>query len=750
MLPYALTIFSSAFLLFQIQPLIGKYILPWFGGGPGVWTTCLLFFQLVLLAGYAYAHLSARLLRPRAQALLHGLLLLGALVLQPIIPAERWQPVGDVEPVARILLLLTATLGLPYFVLSATGPLVQQWFNRAQPGVSPYRLYALSNVGSLLALLSYPVFFEVHFTRREQAWLWGAGLLLHALACGWCAVKTSRGAGAVEEATTPAERVADERPTVGRRLLWLLWPACASVLLLATTNKMCQDVAVIPFLWVLPLALYLVSFIVAFDNPRWYSRTAYVPLLVAALAGITWALFRGTDVALPLQVGLYSGGLLVCCLVCHGELYRLRPAPSRLTGFYLTVSAGGALGGMLVGLAAPAWFDDFWELHGGLVACATLFTVVCFRDRTLAQGAIGRIVAVVLTVAAVAGLGWLLEWGNRRLGGVVPADKIAVLRWGGVALAGALALVAWRWPRSWLRSRLVVLFWLAAGTVDLTWALVVQAREDHEDMIFRARNFYGTLAVLERDRDFPEAHHVILQHGRITHGLQLRDPAQARLATSYYGPHSGIGLALAAVTHPERHVGVVGLGTGTIAALGQPGDRFRLYEINPTVIGLARTTFTYLRDSAAKVEVVRGDARLSLERETPQGFDVLALDAFSSDAIPVHLLTKEAMALYGRHLRPEGVIAVHISNRYLDLEPVVRRLAQEFGYGVATIAFEDDDESYDDLSWWDYSSTWMLLTKDKALLAKPEIRKPAEERAPSDRHVPLWTDDFASLFQILN
>ena len=349
MAAYALTIFTGAFLLFQVQPLIGKYILPWFGGGPGVWTTCMLFFQVLLLGGYAYAHFTSRWLKPRAQAIVHLVLLAAALALLPITPGDSWKPHGGGNPTLQILALLAVSLGLPYFVLSSTGPLIQQWFSRAKPGASPYRLYALSNVGSLLALVSYPFFFETHFTRKAQAGLWAWGLVAYVLCCGFCAVRlwksevrslksevqgqkpaaSSRG---IRSRDTPAPAI-NPQPSTLNHLLWLLLPACASVLLLATTNKLCQDVAVIPFLWVLPLALYLLSFIICFDSPRWYVRFPFTLALIAALGGLCWALFNGSDLSLSKQVALYCGGLFICCMVCHGELYRLKPDPRHLTGY---------------------------------------------------------------------------------------------------------------------------------------------------------------------------------------------------------------------------------------------------------------------------------------------------------------------------------------------------------------------------------------------------------------------------------
>ncbi|MGA2179501.1 MAG: hypothetical protein ABSH15_07975 [Verrucomicrobiota bacterium] len=402
---FALTIFIGAFLLFQVQPLIGKYILPWFGGGTGIWTACLLFFQALLLGGYAYAHFSSRWLKPRHQATVHLVLLATALALLPITPADAWKPTGDGNPTLQILALLTVCLGLPYFVLSATGPLMQHWFSCTHPGVSPYRLYALSNAGSLLALISYPIYFETHFTRTAQARLWGWGLAVYAVACGFCVIKLWKAQGVEcrvssdkggkseiqNQASAPLNSLSRrsvakaDQPSTFSHLLWLLLPACASVLLLATTNKICQDVAVIPFLWVLPLALYLLSFIICFDNPRWYARFPFTLALVAALGGICWAIFRGYSWPIGKLVTVHAGGMFVCCMVCHGELYRLRPDPRHLTGFYLMIAAGGALGGLFVAVIAPMIFTGYYELHIGVLLCALLFLTACLHDRNPAE-----------------------------------------------------------------------------------------------------------------------------------------------------------------------------------------------------------------------------------------------------------------------------------------------------------------------------------------------------------------------------
>jgi hypothetical protein len=693
-LAYALTIFIGAFLLFQVQPLIGKYILPWFGGGPGVWTTCMLFFQVMLLGGYAYAHFTSRQLKPRAQVIVHFLLLAAALAMLPVTPADSWKPDGRGNPTTQILLLLTATIGVPYFLLSTTGPLLQQWFARANPGVSPYRLYALSNLGSLLALVSYPFYFETHFTRKAQATLWAVGLGIYALGLALCAwgLWSWSGNAAGEASGESADQTnpqSDAAPWF-HQLLWLLLPACASVLLLATTNKLCLDVAVIPFLWVVPLALYLLTFIIAFDSPRWYRRDIFTPALILALAGICWALAEGSNWTLRKQVTIYSSALFVCCLVCHGELYRLRPDPRQLTKFYLMIAAGGALGGGFVAIGAPRIFTDYYELHWGAFVCGLLFFLVWLVRRKETEPAPSR-------------------------------------------LAAKLRMCLHYFPAL-----------LALGVLVLGAQLWKEGRKSGTDTVSTSRNFYGVLTVYEHYTNQPAEHHFLLQHGRITHGLQFVDPERATWPTTYYGEQSGVGLGIKALPSAARRIGLVGLGAGTLTAYGRSGDTLRIYEINPEVERLATNRFTYLTHCPGKVEVALGDARLTLEREPPQHFDLLALDAFSSDAIPVHLLTREAFELYERHLNTNGILAVHISNHYLDLEPVVRNLAREFHYEVAAVDYDETDEE-----WWLYSTTWLLLSRDTAKLHAPPLRDYISPPPKKEKSVPLWTDDFASLFQIL-
>jgi len=676
---YAIAIFLSAYLLFLVQPLISKRILPWFGGAPAVWTACMLFFQVALLLGYVYAHVLSRRLGRRAQGLVHLLLLAGALCFLPVYPGSGWRPASPEHPTWRIILLLGATVGLPYFVLSATSPLLQRWFSLDRPGGRPYRLYALSNAGSLLALVSFPVLLEPLLPARAQAVAWAGAFGLFAVVCGRCALRWRGRTLAAEEA--PPGDGADAPPSRGRRLFWLLLPAGGSVMLLAVTNQICLDVAVIPFLWILPLALYLLSFIICFDRERWYFRPVFWPLMLASLGGMCWVLYAGVDVSLLVQIAVYAVGLFACCMVLHGELVRLKPGPRDLTAFYLRVAAGGALGGVFVTLVAPVIFRTYLELHVGMWGgCAAAMAAFCYERRIHALRAGLRLACLAGMVAALGGLG--------------------------VALA----------------------------------ANAVHAVRGYASV---SRNFYGVLRVAEYNAHDPEKHYVNLSHGRISHGWQFTDPQKRRLPTSYYGRQSGVGLLLENI--PRRsglRVGVVGLGTGTLAAYGRRGDVYRFYEINPEVERLARRRFTYLADSAARCEVVLGDARLSLEREPPQGFDVLVLDAFTGDAIPVHLLTREAFEVYLRHLRPGGALAVHISNRNLDLRPVVRGLAEHFGLASARVDSAGDDEGITS------TAEWVVLSADAALLAKRPIQGASE--APDDSIRPiLWTDDFSNLFSIL-
>lgn len=692
---YPITIFLSAFLLFQVQPLIAKVILPWFGGGPAVWTACMLFFQMLLLAGYSYAHLVSARCSPRLLAGVHLALLAGSLAFLPVMPADAWKPTGGEVPVVRILGLLLFTIGLPYFLLSTTGPLLQESFRR-ETGQPPYRLYSLSNVGSLLALLTYPFVFEPQFTLRTQIVAWSIGYATFVALCGWCAVAFARVWRATPEPETQPRSAPAQtpRPAIGTVVLWLALATCGSVMLLATTNQLCQEVTSIPFLWVLPLSIYLFTFIVCFDHERWYHPGIFSALLAVAVLGACYATIEGNSLYLWWQLAIYSGTLFVCCMVCHGELVLAKPAPRFATLFYLMVAAGGAIGGILVAVVAPLVLTGFWEFHIGLLATVSL--------------------AIIASLA------------RSQTPMVVPR---------GVLVAGGAVVVAVA---------------IAAGLVfGRSGAAVVGNLET-------ARNFYGVLRVnVEEDAYSDNGPLRELIHGSIQHGFQYLDPEKHDWPTSYYGPTSGIGLAID--RHPRRRaaadedqtlrIGVVGLGCGTLAAYGREGDYLRFYEINPQVIRLSDKYFTFRQDTPAKVDVVLGDARIKMEQELiaelPQNLDVLAIDAFSSDAIPMHLLTKQSVELFLKHLKPDGLLCIHISNRFLELEGVVLGIAQALNYPCVKIDSEDDSAL--GLN----TATWIILTRNWEFLNDPVIAALSKPCWPTNGKPILWTDDYGSLWQVL-
>ena len=750
---YALTTFLGAFLLFLVQPLIGKYILPWFGGGPGVWTTCLLFFQTLLLGGYAYAHFTSTRLKPRTQALTHLALLGFSLLWLPIIPGAGWKPAAGDEPTLRIFLLLTATLGLPYLLLSATGPLLQRWFNLTHPDKSPYRLYALSNFASLLALVGYPFVIEPLFSRAAQARGWSVALVCFAALCGACAWQIRRANPAAAQPENPHDHAPD--PTGWQKFLWLALPAVASVLLVATTSKLCVDVAVIPFLWVLPLALYLLSFIICFDHARWYSRGVFAALLVVAGVLVCYYLSAGRHDRMVRQIAGYNAALFVACMLCHGEVYRLRPSPRHLTSFYLHLSAGGALGGLFVAVLAPLVFNDHYEFQIGYFVLAGLLAVLGLvqRSRALAIGVgagtlAGAVVLPLFFLAKAKAPGLLVQ-----LAGYGNASRVFYVeyRWwaAGVLLVLLCSLRGvFRAPAGTWHLRFAAL--PLALTALLGAAFIIQIRGRNADLLESSRNFYGTLTVRQYGQPASTSFYSVLNHGITTHGLQFARLPFSPWTTTYYGRKSGIGLLLQNTEPTEggRKFGFVGLGAGTLAAYGLPGDQLRFYEINPAVARLARERFTYLKATAAAVKVVLGDARLSLEDElahgAPQHFDVLALDAFSSDAIPIHLLTQEAFAVYLQHLKPDGVLAVHISNRYVDLGPVVAALAAQSHLHLLTIS-----ETPNKKHWWLYTSVWALLSRDASRLALADIQRAADKPGPAPAKPVLWTDDRASVVGVL-
>ena len=751
MLLYALTIVVSAFLLFQVQPVIAKIILPWFGGSAAVWTTCLLFFQLVLLLGYLYAHALVRYLKPKTQLWLHaGLLLVSAATL-PIYPRLSWKPSGTENPTMAIIFLLGLTVGLPYFLLSSTGPLLQAWYARRFQGKIPYRLYALSNAGSMFALISYPALFEPVFGTHMQAWLWSGSYVLFMILCGLTAFHSVGGGSLTEDQNV--EEV--PRPTTRQMALWVALPACASVLLLAVTNHLSQNVAAIPFLWVLPLAIYLLTFILCFEGEGWYRRNPYLQLLAVALASMSISNSVDSSGSVPIKImlPLFSIGLYTCCMVCHGELVRLKPHPRYLTHFFVMISAGGAVGGLLVGLVAPYLFRSLYELLIGLGACAILTLMVLQGDteydwfKGIMDPARILMAAWALAVAGFA----IHRWQDPIVTSVKDTIRLAISAWqpperfeeytalATLALIAAIVLVILHEGK--LRG-VMRAFTAELVALVLVGYLVIEARKLVGGYRLTVRNFYGALKVRDSGSASDLGAVRTLTHGTINHGEQFLHPTKRNLPTTYYGPNTGVGIAIREEQKRGAiRVGVIGLGTGTLAAYGREGDYYRFYEINPLVPGIARGQFFFLPDCKAKVEIALGDARLSLEREADEHFDVLAVDAFSSDSIPVHLLTKEAMLLFFRHLNPNGLLAVHISNRYLNLRPVLWEHAKAIGT-LGRMADTDDDTDTGV-----FGSTWVLLAKPSMSIPEAVISSTVD-LATTDT-IRLWTDDYSNLFQIL-
>ena len=667
---HASTVFVSAFLLFLVQPILAKQILPWFGGAAIVWTLCMVFFQLVLLLGYAYAHWLTSRVKGEKQVWIHAALLAASLAFLPITAESGWKPSGDDNPVVRILALLFATIGLPYFLLSSTSPLVQAWFARAHPGSSPYRLFALSNLASMLALLGYPFLFEPNFSGPEQSIGWSAGFALFVALCASLAW-ASRSLPALPTHTMDGQAVdAEPAPRWSTVALWLALSAMGSVTLLAVTNHLTQNISSFPMLWVIPLAIYLLTFILCFEGRNWYMRDTYLASLVWILCVMAWFLADKTlQFELLWHILVFTVGIYFVCMFCHGELARMRPGPRHLTFFYLVVSLGGVLGGVLVGIVAPVVLPAYFELEIALVVVAIL-AVILNRGRALPIMAM--LVAVVGFTAA---------------------------------------------------------------------ALGYRVHTFTEDAVYVHRNYYGVLRVKENTSrvDEGEAKYRSLVHGAILHGEQYMSEKYRRSATTYYKTSSGIGRTLLAFEGKPIKVGIIGLGAGSLAVYADADDAYRFYDINPAVIEVARTWFTYLDDSPGKMETVLGDARLALEREPAQNFDVLAVDAFSGDAIPVHLITYEAFTEYLRHLKPEGVIAFHVSNRFLDLKPVLLQIAEKHGLEYAYL-HETGDEG-------GTTSDWVLVTRHKPFILRKEIVEATEPVAPQPGWR-LWTDDYNNLIQV--
>lgn len=693
MLKYAFAVFLSAFLLFQIQPIIAKIILPWFGGASSVWTICLVFFQVFLLIGYLYAHLLTKLRTVQLQAAVHAVLVIGATIgFLPIEASLSGMPQSDSSPQAGIIFLLLTTIGLPYALISSSGPLFQSWFQNTFPSGDTYRLYALSNVGSLLGLLSYPLLVEPSLDLRWQTSLWSAGFVAYSIVClvCWYALRTS--ASGLQ--TSLRAEVVSDSVSITDLLLWAGLAATASILLLSTTNQITQDIASVPFLWILPLSLYLISFIICFDKPAWYTRKIWIPLLILATGAALVAVLKGSSATFWYQILAYTGVLFVGCMVCHGELYRKKPHPHYLTKFYLTISTGGALGGFFVALVAPRVFDGYWELQVVWVLMFVLVGLCLFSSVEIKSRAFD-------------------------LG----------------------AQVAW-----------------TLLCVVLSFMLYAEIQNRKENNSFQTRGFYGVLTISDLlfDDSNPEAVRQIriLKNGAIIHGSQLRENnTPLFLPTSYYGDQSGVGVAIR--NHPYLtagnglNVGVVGMGAATIASLCKKCSAMTFFEIDPNVIDIEERFFTNLnvaKEIGLNIDLIVGDGRVSLANAVEKGesykFDVLAVDAFSGDAIPVHLLTIEAVELYWKNLEKNGILAMHVSNRHLDIVPVIVKIAERLGKQVFSVTNADiDDQAI-------YGSDWVLMTDNESFLESINLSKVCAQKSIGD--FPLWTDQFSNIIRIIS
>lgn len=662
---FTITVFLSSFLLFLIQPLISKYLLPWFGGGPMIWTTALVFFQIMLLAGYSYAHLLS-FLKKKTVLITHSSLLALSLLALPMIPDQSLVASFPDNPSIQILLLLLLTIGLPYLLLSSSSPLLQNWFGQSQPKNSPYTLYATSNTASLLALLLYPFFFESLFKLSNQSFIWSAlylaliVLTLYCLSIFWKNKNKS----------TDDKRPNSPRPSLFTKCKWVAFPAIGSLMLIATSTQISIDIAPTPFLWILPLAIYLITFIFVFSDDFWYGRKLFFPVFILLLLSSSLFLIDSDVTSFSALIASHLGLLFLSTMICHGETARIKPAKEYITSFYLYLSFGGALGGIFGAILAPNIFTTNWELIIGLMGTIAVIVYIFISEYKISTAFNLRNFAATLGIIFALGIS----------------------------------------------------------------ASIIYFKYDSlSDPTYISRNFYGTLEVKDYKGEDGESDERTLTHGSTLHGSQFMSPDKQRIATTYYGETSGIQLAIDSLPIDQpHHIGVIGLGTGTIAAYGDEDDTIRFYEIDKDVITVAQEYFQFYNTFPGQKSIVLGDARLSLEAEASQQFDILAIDAFSSDAIPTHLLTKEAFQIYLRHMKEDGIISVHTSNRVLNLEPVVFTVADELELEARTIEASLDAPEYVN------ASTWVIVSKE-----------PFPQGETTAERVRLWTDDYTNLLPLI-
>jgi hypothetical protein len=703
------TTLLSAVLLFLVQLIISKIILPWFGGGPAVWTTCMLFFTTLLLGGYAYAHWLVRAFDTTWQMRIHAFLTLAAAMTLPLTPPVPDSDVG-LHPIRSILWLLAMNVGLPFLAISATGPLVQSWYVEVYHNRMPFRLYALSNVGSLAALWLFPLAIEPLLSTRLQDIAWSSGFGLYLMLLFALALTFERLPFDENEVIYPRRAVGREFASARDLAIWIGLPALAAVTFNAVTNEICQDVAPVPLLFIMPLSVYLLSLIIAFDSPRWYVRWVWGWLTVVALIAVAVVMldyeidkwlehqaeqgllsprFKLSDYTDRADVStiVYLAAAFCLCMVCHGETTRHRPRPGQLTLYYLAIAAGGAIGTFIVAVLCPLLLDRYAELNvamvlgyllAGGILVASLSTIPQARSRYVASGCASLILAAGLMVV--------------------------------------------------LRAQVSALF-------------------DKADV--RMRNFYGVSSVVtEHHASLPDGR--ILYNGRIVHGYQFVEGPRRYRPNTYYTTGSGVEIAISMLHSRNRplRVGVIGLGTGTMACYGRRGDEFQFYEIDPKIDLIAHQYFTYLADSRAECYVRHGDARLYLQRqlatEGKQKFDLLVLDAFSGDAIPMHLLTLEAFQLYVQHVKHDGILAVHVSNRHLDLAPVVARLARAVEAEALHIERSEDGKQN-----FHAASDWVLVSGDPSLILNFDVYGVGRLLDDDSDLGPLWTDSVSNWLQVL-
>jgi hypothetical protein len=731
---YGLTAFASATLLFLIQPMFARMLLPLLGGAPAVWNTALVFYQAVLLAGYLYAHLTTRWLGGRRQWLVHAFLVLLPLIVLPIAVPGGWQPPTVSNPIPWLLALLTVAVGLPFFVISTSSPLLQAWYARTGHRLAhdPYILYAASNVGSLCALLGYPFLIEPRLTLAEQSRFWSLGYLVQVVLVLACAALVARSAAALKApavATTvvpSAATTSAERLSTPRRLRWLILAFIPSSLMMSVTTYITTQIAPLPLLWVIPLAIYLLTFILVFAGRPLFSPRLLVRVFPIVLLPLVLLMLIQATQPIVLIALLHLLTFFLATMICHGAMAADRPAPRHLTEFYLWMSAGGVLGGIFNALVAPVIFRSIVEYPLVLaLACLLLprfgadAAQPFFRWRDLALPALlGGILAALIVGMSALGV----------------QNGVFSL----VAIFSVPGLLCFSFSRRPLR------FALGVGVLFLVTGLLFNSGQGQE--LATERSFFG----LHRVMLDPTGRFHTIVHGGTVHGMQSTDPARRTVPLTYYYPTGPAGQLFAAYNgaYAKQHVGVVGLGAGILACYFQPGQSWTFYELDPRVEQIARDPryFTYLRDCAPDSPVVLGDGRLSLVGAADGGYDLLILDAYSSDTVPVHLLTREALALYLTKLTPDGIIAFHISNQYLNLKPAIAQLADDAG--LVALSQDDLAISAEDAAGGKSSSQWVVMAHRAADLERlssngrwqPLVAQPGTA---------LWTDSFSSIIGLI-